>query len=108
MKSFQTIGTNFVGAQAELLQDPLYLLRIKLKTLSSTGLQLKEFNGTSLQVGLCILYTFWEAALQSIKTLLNKVVGELVLRWEEFLTVLVSAAKLHLIADPLLQWNHLR
>ena len=39
-----------------------------------------------------------------MKTLLKMVVGEHVLRWDEFLTILATA-EATLNADPLLQWN---
>ena len=87
---FSDNGTNFVGAQGEL-QDPYKLMKDKARDrvinwAAAKGIQWHFSPGRAPHFG-----GLWEAAARSMKTLLKKVVGEHVLRWDEFLTMLATA-----------------
>ena len=87
---FSDNGTNFVGAQGEL-QDPYKLMKDKARDrvinwAAAKGIQWHFSPGRAPHFG-----GLWEAAARSMKTLLKKVVGEHVLRWDEFLTILATA-----------------
>ena len=83
-------GTNFMGAQGEL-QDLYKLMKDKARDLvinwaAAKGIQWHFSPGRASHFG-----GLWEAAVRSLNTLLKKVVGEYVLRWDEFLTILATA-----------------
>ena len=87
---FSNNWTNSVGAQAEL-QDLYKLMKDKARDsiinwAAAKGIQWHFSPGRALYFG-----GLWEAAVRSMKTLFKKVVGEHVLRWDEFLTILATA-----------------